>query len=68
MDLHKVTMAAAVAPSGGGEVRYVVKISNTPNAIEKSLSARINATPKGPQPLLKMTAPCSPTAPPSQLG
>jgi transposase len=35
MDVHKVTIAVAVAPSGGGEVRYVGEIDNTPQAIEK---------------------------------
>ena len=35
MDVHKETIAVAVAPSGAGEVRFVGEIANTPHAIEK---------------------------------
>ena len=35
MDVHKETIAMSVAPSGGGEVRYVGEIANTPQAIAK---------------------------------
>ena len=37
MDQHKETIAVAVAPSGGGEVRFLGEIANTPYAIEKLL-------------------------------
>jgi transposase len=33
MDVHKETIAVSVAPSGGGEVRYLGEIANTPQAI-----------------------------------
>lgn len=35
MDVHKATIAVAVAEAGGGEVRYVGEIENTPDAIAK---------------------------------
>jgi transposase len=35
MDVHKATIAVAVADAGGGEVRYVGEIANTPEAIGK---------------------------------
>ena len=35
MDVHKETISVAVAPSEGGEVRYVGEIANTAQAIEK---------------------------------
>jgi transposase len=35
MDVHKETIAVTVAPSGGGEVRYVGEIGNTAQAIAK---------------------------------
>lgn len=35
MDVHKETIAVSVAPSGGGEVRYLGEIANTPQAIAK---------------------------------
>jgi hypothetical protein len=35
MDQHKETIAVAVALSGGGEVRFLGEIANTPHAIEK---------------------------------
>ncbi len=35
MDVHKATIAVTVAPSGGGEVRYVGEIENTPQAVAK---------------------------------
>jgi transposase len=35
LDVHKATIAVSVADANGGEVRYVVEIANTPEAIEK---------------------------------
>lgn len=35
MDVHKETIAVSVAPSGGGEVRYLGEIANTRQAIAK---------------------------------
>jgi transposase len=35
MDVHKETIAVSVAPFGGGEVRYLGEIANTPQAIAK---------------------------------
>ncbi len=35
LDVHKATIAVSVADAGGGEVRYVGEIGNTPEAIEK---------------------------------
>lgn len=35
LDVHKETIAVAVAESNGGEVRYVGEIANTPEAVEK---------------------------------
>ncbi len=35
MDVHKATIAVAVAEGGGGEVRYLGEIANTPEAIGK---------------------------------
>ena len=35
IDVHKETIPVSVAPSEGGEVRYVGEIANTPQAIEK---------------------------------
>jgi transposase len=35
MDVHKATIAVAVAEAGGGEVRYGGEIANTPEAIAK---------------------------------
>jgi len=37
MDVHKETIAVAVAPSSGGEVRYVGEIANTAQAISSNL-------------------------------
>lgn len=38
LDVHKETIAVAVADSDGGEVRYFGEIGNTPEAIEKLVS------------------------------
>jgi transposase len=35
LDVHKETIAVAVAEAGGGEVRYVGEIASTPEAVEK---------------------------------
>ena len=35
LDVHKETIAVAVAESNGGEVRFVGEISNTPQAVQK---------------------------------
>ena len=35
MDVHKETIAVAVAEAGGGEVRYLGEIANTPEALRK---------------------------------
>lgn len=35
LDVHRETIAVAVADSDGGEVRYFGEIGNTPEAIEK---------------------------------
>ena len=35
LDVHKETIAVAVAESNGGELRYIGEISNTPEAIDK---------------------------------
>jgi transposase len=35
MDVHKETIAVAVAEGSGGEVRYLGEIANTPEAVEK---------------------------------
>jgi transposase len=35
LDVHKETIAVAVAEGNGGEVRYVGEIANTPEAVEK---------------------------------
>ncbi len=35
LDVHKATIAVAVAEANGGEVRYFGEISNTPEAIQK---------------------------------
>lgn len=35
LDVHKETIAVSVAEGGGGEVRYVGEIANTPEAVEK---------------------------------
>ena len=35
LDDHKATIAVSVAEANGGVVRYVGKITNTPDAIEK---------------------------------
>ena len=35
MDVHKETIAVAVAEAGGGEVRYVGEIANRPEAIQR---------------------------------
>src|ERR1017187_6784876 len=35
LDVHKETIAVSVAEAGGGEVRYIGEISNTPEAIKK---------------------------------
>ena len=35
LDVHKETIAVAVAESTGGKVRYFGEISNTPEAIQK---------------------------------
>lgn len=35
MDVHKATIAVSVAEAGGGEIRYLGEIGNTPKAIAK---------------------------------
>jgi transposase len=35
LDVHKETIAVAVAQANGGEVRYVGEIANTPEAVDK---------------------------------
>jgi transposase len=35
MDVHKETIAVAVAEGSGGEVRYLGEIANMPKAVEK---------------------------------
>jgi len=35
VDVHKATLAVAVADGGGGEVRYMGEIANTPEAVAK---------------------------------
>ena len=37
LDVHKETIAVAVAEAGGGEARYVGEIAHTPEAITKLL-------------------------------
>ena len=37
LDVHKETIAVAVADADGGEVRYVGEIGNTPEALSKLL-------------------------------
>lgn len=38
LDVHKETIAVAVAEADGGEVRYFGEIGNTPEAIQKLVS------------------------------
>ena len=35
MDVHKETIAVAIAEAGGGEVRYLGEVANTPEALRK---------------------------------
>ena len=35
MDVHKATIAVSVADAGGGELRYIGEIANTPDAVAK---------------------------------
>jgi len=35
MDVHKETIAVAIAEAGGGEVRYLGEIANTPESLQK---------------------------------
>jgi len=37
LDVHKETIAVAIAAASGGEVRYFGEIRNTPEAIRKHL-------------------------------
>ena len=43
LDVHKDTIAVALAPADGGDVRYYGGITNTPKAVEK-LIRKINPT------------------------
>jgi len=40
LDVHKETIAVAVAEANGGEVRYMGEIANTPEAVVKVVTGQ----------------------------